>query len=111
MIVWLDAQLSPALARWLNERFDVDAVHVCDLGLVPAKDPAIFQAARMAGALVLTKDRDFVDVVDRLGPPPQIVWVTSGNTSNCEMKRILEATFRRAMELAATGEPVIEIKG
>jgi predicted nuclease of predicted toxin-antitoxin system len=109
--VWIDAQLSPALGQWLIERFAVDAIHVRELGFVPAKDPTIFAAARNAGVLVLTKDRDFVDLVGRLGPPPQIVWITSGNTSNREMKRILEATFSKVLELAALGEAVIEIKG
>ncbi|HLH15904.1 MAG TPA: DUF5615 family PIN-like protein [Bryobacteraceae bacterium] len=104
-------QLSPALARWLREGFGVEAEHVQSLGLIPAKDLAIFHAARAAGALVLTKDRDFADMVDRLGTPPQILWITAGNTSRSEMKRILTATFSRALELAAAGEPVIEIKG
>ena len=111
MTAWIDAQLSPTLARWLTERFAITAVHVSELGFVPAKDPAIFEAARKAGALVLTKDRDFVDLVARLGPPPQIVWITCGNTSNQEMKRILESTFAAVLELAALGEAVIEIKG
>ena len=111
MIVWIDAQLSPELSRWLNERFAVEAIHVRDLGFVPAKDTTIFAAARKAGALVLRKGRDFVDLVRQLGPPPQIVWVTCGNTSNREMKRILEATFVRVRELVELGEAVIEIKG
>lgn len=111
MTVWIDAQLSPALGQWLIERFAVETIHVRELGLVPAKDLAIFQAARKAGALILSKDRDFVDLVGQLGPPPQIVWITSGNTSNREMKRILERTFAKALELAALGEAVIEIKG
>jgi predicted nuclease of predicted toxin-antitoxin system len=46
MTVWIDAQLSPALGRWLTERFGVEAIHIRDLGFVPAKDPVIFQAAR-----------------------------------------------------------------
>ena len=65
----------------------------------------------LAGAVVLTKDRDFVDLVHRQGAPPQIIWVTCGNTSNREMIRILQATFAEACELLAAGEPVVEIKG
>jgi len=57
------------------ERDDVgvEVVAVCDLGLRSAEDPAIFAGARTEGAVVLTKDSDFVDLVARWGPPPQII--------------------------------------
>jgi predicted nuclease of predicted toxin-antitoxin system len=108
--IWIDAQLSPALAAWLSRRFEVEAVHVRDLDLVEATDPAIFAAARRAGAVVLTKDRDFVQLVKGRGAPPQIVWITCGNTSHREMMRILGGAFEKARGLIAAGEPVVEIK-
>jgi predicted nuclease of predicted toxin-antitoxin system len=40
MIVWIDAQISPALAPWLADRFGVEARHVSDLDLVEASDPS-----------------------------------------------------------------------
>lgn len=46
MIPWVDAQLSPALARWICETFQIEAQAVRDLGLRNAKDPVIFKAAR-----------------------------------------------------------------
>jgi len=57
----------------------------------------------------MTKDRDFVDLVERLGPPPQVIWVTCGNTSNREMRRILTVTLPSALDLLRTGEPLVEI--
>jgi len=60
---------------------------------------------------VLTKDRNFVDLVKRRGAPPYVIWITCGNTSNHEMIRILEVTFERACELVASGEVIVEIKG
>ena len=83
-----------------------------DLGLVETKDhPRIFEAARAANTTVLTKDRDFVDLVKRRGAPPQIIWITCGNTSTPEMKRVLEATFENASALLASEEIVVEVKG
>ena len=55
MIVWIDAQLSPYLARWLSSEFGVEARPVRDLGLRDAKDREIFLAAWEAEAVVLTK--------------------------------------------------------
>ncbi len=40
-----------------------------DLGLRDAKDTEIFQAARQAGAVVMTKDSDFAMLLERFGPP------------------------------------------
>lgn len=48
MTLWLDAQISPALAVWLRMRFDLDAVGVRDLGLRDAEDTEIFAAAARA---------------------------------------------------------------
>ena len=82
---------------------------VRDLGLRDAKDAAIFEAARQAGAIVRTKDSDFVAQLDRFGPPPQILWVTCGNTSNAHLTKILAANLPRAFELLARGERLVEI--
>jgi predicted nuclease of predicted toxin-antitoxin system len=63
MIFWLDAHLSPGLARWITERFGISARAVHDLGLRDAEDEQIFEAARRAEVVVITKDRDFVEMV------------------------------------------------
>lgn len=109
MILWLDAQLPPALAPWLSRRFDVTATHVRELGLRDAADRTLFAAAREAKAVVLTKDSDFVALVERQGPPPQIVWLTVGNTSNAALRAILETTWPRVAPLLQAGEPLVEI--
>ncbi|HLL74985.1 MAG TPA: DUF5615 family PIN-like protein [Pyrinomonadaceae bacterium] len=109
MTIWIDAQMSPAIAAWLSANFAVTAVAVRDLGLRGAKDREIFLAARGAGAVVMTKDSDFVTLLEAHGPPPHVVWVTCGNTSNTRLKEVLTATMRRAIELLQSGEPLVEI--
>ena len=109
MVVWTDAHLSPALAPWIRATFGVEAAPLRDLGLRDAEDPAIFAAARAAGAVVITKDSDFVDLVARLGPPPQIVWLTCGNTTNAALRGILSVSWPRVAALLAAGEPLVEI--
>ena len=101
--------LSPALARWITETFDrVDAFSAERLGLVHAKDPSIFDAARRAGAVVLTKDSDFVDEVGRAGAPP-VIWVRVGNTRTASMKRVLTAHLPAALEAIRAGATWTEI--
>jgi predicted nuclease of predicted toxin-antitoxin system len=89
--IWVDAQLSPAIAQWLTATQGVDATAVRDLGLRDAEDSSIFFAARQHDAIVMSKDSDFVDLVLRHGPPPQIIWITCGNTSNSRLQEILGA--------------------
>ena len=109
MTLWIDAQLSPALARWVSEIFGVAAHAVRDLEFREVKDLAIFQAAREAGAVIMSKDSDFVLLLERFGPPPQILWVTCGNTSNARLRDVLLKSFPEARVRLEQGEPLVEI--
>src|SRR5947209_1248550 len=109
MILWLDAQLPPSAAAWLTATFGVEARAVRDLGLRDAQDAPIFQAARAAGAVVMTKDKDFVELLQRLGPPPKVLWVTCGNTSNARLREILSSTLPAALARLEGGESLVEI--
>jgi predicted nuclease of predicted toxin-antitoxin system len=68
MTLWIDAQLSPALARWLDLTFDVSAIALRDIGMRDATDREIFFAARRARATIMTKDIDFIRLLEDLGP-------------------------------------------
>jgi predicted nuclease of predicted toxin-antitoxin system len=108
--VWVDAQLAPSLAGWLAESFGTDAAAVSDLGLRDARDVTIFMAERSADAVVLTKDVDFVELLLRHGPPPRILWLTAGNTSNARVRELLGRAWPRILELLRQGESLIELK-
>ena len=95
----------------MRESLRVDAVAVRDLGLRQAEDPVIFERARAAGVVVLSKDSDFVDLVTRYGPPPQIIWLTCGNTTNAYLRTLLKIIWPRVAALLAAGEPLVEIGG
>lgn len=109
MIIWVDAQLSPALAPWLTEEFGLEAYSARFLGLTAPKDGRIFHAAREANAVVLTKDADFPLWLERLGPPPRIIWLRCGNTSNLYLRGLLKKTLPSAIEMLAAGEKLVEI--
>lgn len=109
MILWLDAQVSPAMAVWLRMRFELDAHAVRDLGLRDAEDQEIFDAAKAAGVVVVTKDSDFVEMLQRLGPPPQIIWLRCGNTTNARLKQILSQALPDVLPMLENGEPLVEI--
>lgn len=110
MNIWIDAQLSPSLAPWISDEFGVDATALKTLGLRDASDHEIFVAAGNANAIVVTKDSDFLHLLDQHGPPPQILWITCGNTSNAFMQAMIRRELRRALELFAEGERLVEIR-
>jgi predicted nuclease of predicted toxin-antitoxin system len=80
-----------------------------DWGFRDAKDVPIFHAAREAGAVIMRKDSDFVLLLERFGPPPQILWVTCGTTSNARRRDVLRKSFPEARARLEQGEPLVEI--
>ena len=50
-----------------------------------------------------------VALLDRLGPPPRIVWLTCGNTSNARMREVLRSRWQDARALLDAGEELVEI--
>lgn len=111
MILWIDAQLSPSLAPWITAELGVQAYSVKRLGLRDATDGEIFDAARRSSAVVMTKDADFARLLEERGPPPQVLWVTLGNTSNSRMREVLQRSLPAAVRLLSGGEALVEIGG
>jgi predicted nuclease of predicted toxin-antitoxin system len=103
MIIWVDAQLPPVIAAWITEHFGIQAVAVRDLGLRDATDRQIFLSAQQAQVVVMTKDSDFLWLLDELGAPPGVIWITCGNTSNARPKAILASTLTSAVTLPNVG--------
>lgn len=109
MILWVDAQLSPRTARWISENFSVTALALREIGLRDSPDEEIFSAARLADAVVVTKDSDFVQLLERKGSPPRVLWLTCGNTSEKALQEILGRHLNTALSLLQGGECLVEI--
>jgi predicted nuclease of predicted toxin-antitoxin system len=107
--VWVDAQLPPRLARWIAARGEVPAFHVFDLGMVTTADSTIFERARATGVVVVTRDRDFLALLDHHGPPPAVVWVNLGNCSNATLLARFEQHWDAVVRLIDSGEPLVEL--
>ena len=110
-MIWIDAHLSPAISTWITSTLGISALALRDVGLRDAEDTEIFEAAKLQGIIFMTKDSDFVDLVNRFGQPPQIILLTCGNTSNDRLKQILQSNLSEALELIGSGEALVEITG
>ncbi len=109
MIIWIDAHLSPAIAKWISQEFDFHAIAIRDLGLRDAADSEIFEAARKESAVVMTKDADSPKLLEKVGAPPKVIWLTCGNTSNIHLMEILKRTLPEAIDFLDSGEILVEI--
>ena len=91
MRILFDQNLSPKLIRKLADVLPgLESVY--DHDLTGAADPVIFDWARKLGfsALVST-DRDFVHIVERIGPPPKVIRI-----ERCDFpSSIIEQLIRR----------------
>ena len=103
----VDAQLPPALARQI-ETLGHAAEHVFDCGLATGSDDVIRAYAAKVGAVIVTKDEDFV-VRRVLQQGPAVVWVRIGNTRRAELLRRIEATFPAIVAALERGETVVEL--
>ena len=111
MIFWVDAQLPPKLAAWLTETFAVEARSLRFLGLRDAEDEVIFQAARETEqCVIISKDSDFVDLVLRLGIPPQVLWVTCGNVTNQRLRVLFSKVFMNEVQYMQLIQPVFDVQ-
>lgn len=104
----VDAQLPPALARWLVAAGH-EAEHVGDVGLGDAKDQAIWVYAIRVGAVIVSKDEDFAQckIMKNGGPP--IVWIRRPNTRRRELLVWFEAVLPQMVDALERGEGLIEV--
>lgn len=93
----------------MERQFAVEVSPIRDLGLRDASDRRIFDEARNADAVVMTKDSDFILLLQRHGPPPKLIWITCGNTTNARLREVLAAAFPSALGLLAAGEDLVEV--
>jgi predicted nuclease of predicted toxin-antitoxin system len=74
-----------------------------------ANDYDIFRQARKAKAIVMSKDYDFVKLIEIYGTPPKLIWITCGNTSNKRLCEILNGSLQQAVDLLNDQENIVEI--
>jgi predicted nuclease of predicted toxin-antitoxin system len=110
MTIWIDAQLSPFIANWIGVNYpQLIAQSLRTLKLEIASDYDIFRKARKANAVIMSKDYDFVKLIELHGTPPQLIWITCGNTSNARLCEILNLLLQQAIDLLNEGESIVEI--
>jgi predicted nuclease of predicted toxin-antitoxin system len=104
----VDAQLPPTLAVWLCDKGHA-AEHVYDRGFEAAPDEQVWRLATAEGAVIVTKDHDFVEWATSRDPAPQVLWLRLGNVGNKSLIARLEAVWAPILDSLADGARVVEV--
>ncbi len=104
----VDAQLPPALARRLTE-FGHTAEHVFDIGMHEAKDRMIWKKALEMGAVIISKDEDFMQLA-LASSGPAIVLLRFGNLSRVALLDRIGETISQIVKAIEAGERVVEVR-
>jgi predicted nuclease of predicted toxin-antitoxin system len=81
--IWLDTQISPAIAKWMSEHTGYIVKSSYTLHTNSMSDLDIYQKAKDHGkVIIISKDADFSELVVRLGSPPKLINLKIGNCRN-----------------------------
>jgi predicted nuclease of predicted toxin-antitoxin system len=111
MKILLDANISWKLVNILKPAFD-DCAHVDLIGLgTPADDKAIWDYALINGYIIVTKDNDFLDLLELNGFPPKIVLLKTGNNSSKALADLLVNAKPKIEDMENNEYGLLEIYG
>lgn len=78
---WLDCHLSPVIAKWLNEKTGYVFKSAYILNLYGLTDLEIYELAKKTSNVILiSKDSDISDLINKYGYPPKLINLKIGNT-------------------------------
>ncbi|HSI76682.1 MAG TPA: DUF5615 family PIN-like protein [Lunatimonas sp.] len=81
--IWLDTNISPAIAKWMAEftGYTVKSAYILSFNNI--SDRTIYKKAKEKGKVILvSKDSDFPEIINRLGSPPKLINIKIGICSN-----------------------------
>jgi predicted nuclease of predicted toxin-antitoxin system len=109
MKILLDANISWKLIKLLKPIFE-ECIHVDLIGLnAPAQDIDIWNYALNNGYTIITKDNDFVDLLEVKGFPPKVVLLKTGNNSSQMLAELLIAIKPMIEDLENSNYGLLEI--
>jgi predicted nuclease of predicted toxin-antitoxin system len=104
----VDAQLPPALARWIEAKGHA-AEHVGDIGMQSASDSTIWTYALANIAVIVSKDEDFAQRRTMAETGPAIVWLRLPNTRRHALIVWFDGILPDVVAALERGETLIEV--
>jgi len=90
--------------------FDHEVEHVRLMGLATAGDREIWALAASRGAVVVSKDKDFLLLAQRSASGQPLVHLNLGNCSNDELCAIVRRDWTSVVARLTDGEAIVEVR-
>jgi len=111
MKLLLDANISWKLIKILTPVFG-ECAHVDLIGLsIPANDKDIWDYALNNKYIIITKDNDFLDLLEIKGYPPKVVLIKTGNNNSKTLAELLIDAKLKIEDLENNEYGLLEIYG
>ena len=81
-----------------------------DIGPGDAPDRELWRYALEHGAVIVTKDEDFANMVAVGGDAPVVVWVRVGNTRRAALLAWFEPLIDEIVSMVEAGDRLIELR-
>lgn len=102
--IWLDTNISPIIAKWMTEFTGYPVKSTYSLSLQRDSDLSIYwKAYRKGNVIIISKDSDFSEIINRIGAPPKLINLKVGNCSNKVLWETLKPSIMNAIELLVSG--------
>jgi predicted nuclease of predicted toxin-antitoxin system len=105
----VDAQLPPAMAKWIADKGH-SASAVRDQGLRNSDDGSIVNFSTESDWVVVTKDEDIVERALGRKDGARVVWLRIGNSTNRILFAWLEPLWPEVVRQLEQGQRVIEVR-
>ena len=98
--LWLDHHISPVIAKWLKEKFNLQVKSSYALQSQTISDFELYNKAKKLGnIIIITEDSDLEEIVESNGSPPKLSNLKIGNCDNRILFSILIKHVERALRL------------
>ncbi len=103
----IDNNLSWRLTRTLKS-LGHEASHVSAYKLADASDHAVWHQAEKLGAVVITRDADYLDLATQTDSGPSVLWLRIDNMRLTDVSRILESILPEVVQRIEPGARLVE---
>ena len=105
-----DQNLSPALSERMQTHYP-DSTHVQEALWRSASDDSIWFYAREYGFVIVTKDRDYLELSSERGHPPKVILIRNGNSPNAVVESLLRDHYDEILDFEQDpSQGVIELR-
>jgi predicted nuclease of predicted toxin-antitoxin system len=99
MKIVVDAQLPYGLKLFLKDN-GYDGIHTDDMpNMERTSDTEIINISKLEDRIIITKDKDFLDIYLLFNKPKKLILITSGNIKNKEFFLLFRNNFKTIIEL------------